>query len=518
MGLLDKMFGGGTNLELRLDTEKIPEGGTLCGTVSLSGGKKPLRLTALKVRLVYVKVEKRDDSPLPNIEMQVLIDNTIAANADLPPGQLQKYDFSFKVPTGTDPDGEYRVMATADIPKVKDPSAEAKVKVLSPDSEGANRGIFSRLTGKASEDEILAQFPGLMSSDEDEQTEALSDLNCAAYDDDNNFVNIAGHLGRMMASGTAEVRAAALEAWGTVLNNRAKPEHIQALVAMANDPSVQSDRRLMREVVTVAAKFAEEGAAQLVHWFAQHQNPEVRKEMADRLRFDADDEFMEKRAILTALANDPDAGVRASAIGGLSEHNDEAAMVQEFAQRSMSDPSPEVQAACLSALTLSHHHGFGELVFSSFQQHLQNPHVKVRKELADSCHWLPSDPRLAGIVHALLSDPSPEVRRAMAWQGVNMGDHPQLAELFMRACDDPDEEVAQDALRGMGRLMGFDNAAQFYRHRMAARPTESTYWGVYYGICSDLEDEPAARALMQELTRAQFADVASSARESLEDL
>jgi HEAT repeat protein len=510
------MFGGGTNLELRLDTQKIPEGGTLSGTVLLSGGKKPLTLTALKVRLVYVKVEKRDDSPLPSIELQVLLDNTIVANAALAPGSLQKYDFSFKVPTGTDPNGEYRVIAMADIPKVKDPTAEARLKVISPDSEGANRGIFSRLTGKSSENEILAQFPGLMSSDEDEQTDALRDLTCAAYDEDNNFVGIAGHLGRMMNTGTAEVRAAALEAWGNVLNNRAKPEHIQALSSMAADPAVASDRRLMREVVAVAAKFAEEGAAQLVHWFSQHPSPEVRKEMAERLRFDADDEFLERRAILTQLVADPDPGVRAAAVGGLSMHNDEAAMVHDFAQRSLSDPSPEVQAACLSALTLAHHHGFGDLVFSTFQQHLGNPHVKVRKELAESCHWLPTDPRLVAIVHALLSDGSPEVRRTMAWQGFNMSEHPELRELFMRACDDPDEDVAQDALKGMGRLLGFDAAAQFYRQRMAARPTESTHWGVYYGICNDLE-EPAARALMQELTRAQFADVASSARELLEN-
>lgn len=516
MGLLDKMFGGGTKLELRLDTDKIPEGGTLSGSVSLSGGKKPLTLTALKVRLVYVKVEKRDDSPLPHIEMQVLLDNTIVSNGALPPGSLQKYEFSFKVPTGTDPDGEYRVIAVADIPKVKDPSAEAKLKVLSPDPDGGRQGMFSRLTGKPSEDEILAQFPGLMASDEDEQSEALSDLTCATYDDDNNFVNIAGHLGRMMNTGTADVRAAALEAWGNVLNNRAKPEHIQALSNMAADPAVAADRRLMRELVAVTAKFAEEGAAQLVHWFAQHPNPEVRKEMAERLRFDADDEFLEKRAVLTSLVADPDAGVRAAAIGGLSAHNDEAAMVQDFAARSMSDPSPEVQAACLSALTLSHHHGFADLVFSTFQQHLQNQHVKVRRELADSCHWLPTDPRVAGIVQALLNDPSPEVRRTMAWHGCNMSDHPELQEMFMRACDDPDEEVAQDALKGMGRLLGFDSAVRFYRQRMAAKPTESTAWGVYYGICNDLE-EPPARALMQELTRSHFADVASSAREALEN-
>ena len=516
MGLLDRMFGGGTKLELKLDTDKIPEGGTLSGTLSLSGGKKPLKLTALKVRLVYMKVEASDDSPIPDIDVQVLLDNTVVANGELPPGSLQKHDFSFKVPTGTDPDGDYRVIAVADIPKVKDPKAEAKLTVIAPDPSGANQGMFSRLTGKPKEDEILAQFPGLMSNDEEERSDALHDLTCASYDEDNNFVNIAPTLGRMMNEGSADVRAAALQAWGNVLNNRAEPQHIQALQNMAADPAISSNRQLMDEVIAVAAKFAEEGAAPLVKWFAQHENPDIRKEMADRIRFDADDDFLEKRAVLSAMVNDPDAGVRASAVGGLSEYNDEAAMVQDFAQRSLSDPSPEVQAACLSAMTLSHHNGFGDLVFSTFQQHLQNQHVKVRKEIAESCHWLPTDQRLAGIVHALLNDPSTEVRRAMAWQGCNMSEHPELGELFMRACDDPDEEVAQDALKGMGRLLGWDAGVQFYRQRLAQRPTEETAWGVYYGIYGDLDEEPAL-ALMRELASSQFADVASSAREALED-
>src|SRR5690348_1177361 len=76
MGLLDKMFGGGTNLTLALDTGMIPEGGTLSGNITLSGGKKPLKLTALKVRLVYVKVTPVPNQTLPKIEIQTLLDNT----------------------------------------------------------------------------------------------------------------------------------------------------------------------------------------------------------------------------------------------------------------------------------------------------------------------------------------------------------------------------------------------------------------------------------------------------------
>ena len=89
MGFLDKMFGGGTNLTLKLDTNMIPEGGTLAGKVTLSGGKKPLKLTSLKVRLVYVKARLEGPAgpylqahmvlayyPTPNAEPLVL-DNLV---------------------------------------------------------------------------------------------------------------------------------------------------------------------------------------------------------------------------------------------------------------------------------------------------------------------------------------------------------------------------------------------------------------------------------------------------------
>jgi hypothetical protein len=113
-----------------------------------------------------------------------------------------------------------------------------------------------------------------MSRDEDELCEGLSELQCAAYDPDKNYVNIQDLLAEKMKSGSDRVKQAALAAWGTVLNNRAKPEHIKALEAMAALPGLSSD--LMREVVTVAAKFAEEGAFPLVQRLASHADPSVR--------------------------------------------------------------------------------------------------------------------------------------------------------------------------------------------------------------------------------------------------
>src|SRR5690606_23323083 len=169
-------------------------------------------------------------------------------------------------------DASYKVMATADIPGVKDPSAEAKLTVVGGRSTlGAFKSMFG---GSASEDDILGQFPGLTSHDAEELESALHELQCEAYDRDNNFTGVHRFLLKLVETHReGDVRRAALAAWGTVLDNRAKPEHIRALEALAGR---ELPSELMQEVVTVAAKFAEEGGMPLVQQLAKHAMPEVR--------------------------------------------------------------------------------------------------------------------------------------------------------------------------------------------------------------------------------------------------
>ncbi len=513
MGLLDSLFGGGTKLDLKLDTQMIPEGGTLAGTISLSGGKKPLKLSALKVRLVFVNVTTVPGQSLPKIEMQVLLDNTVVANQDLPPASLNKYPFSFQVPKGTDPAGAYKVIAYADIPSVKDPQADADLKVVAP--SGNKRGLMDVLKGRPGKEDVLGQFPGLMSRDDEELCDALHELQLAGYDQENDFSAVAGYLiERMRQSDSDRVKAAALAAWGNILNNRAQPEHIQLLVTFASEPNLSS--RMLREVASVAAKFAEEGALPLVQQLCRNPDPEVRAEMAQRLHFDADDSLKGRKELLLSMVDDPDAGVRRNVFSALSKYTDDRQLMEQVARRASTDPSPDVQSACLSALCLSHHNGMTDLVFSTYQQHLGNPHAQVRKELAESLHWLPEDARLNAIVGGLLSDKTQEVRRAMAWQSCNMGEHPELKDLFMRAAvNDADEEVRGDALRGMTRLMPVTEAVPFLRQRLQQDPTESTHRGALEAL-RDHSGEPSAHALLTELSKAPFARVAQRAREVLE--
>jgi len=173
-----------------------------------------------------------------------------------------------------------------------------------------------------------------------------------------------------------------------------------------------------------------------------------------------------------------------------------------------------VQKAAISAVALSHHHGMADAVLDTFLMHAQqNPHASVRTEIADCVHWLPVDARVATMVQALLTDRSTEVRRQMAWQSVNMSEHKELRELFVRcAVDDADEEVRGNALGGMDRLMSLAEAISFLKKRLVEDPNEKTAWACFNVVKYQLEDA-GARAFMKELTTVPFARVAQRARE-----
>ena len=133
MGLLDSMFGGGTNLTLALDRPTGSPGGVIGGAITLTGGKKPLKLTTLKAHLIYVSVHSKPEGGLPDIETRVVGEQTVAAGIDLAPGSTHNFTFRITLPYDTLPTAHnvtYRVQAVADIPGVKDPSAEVDLKVV----------------------------------------------------------------------------------------------------------------------------------------------------------------------------------------------------------------------------------------------------------------------------------------------------------------------------------------------------------------------------------------------------
>jgi HEAT repeat protein len=510
MGLLGKLFGGGTELAVSLSSTNVIAGGVVAGKVTVTGGKKPLTITSVVVSVFYVSV-KAGDGPLPTIDLRKLSQATVAANQPLPAGKSLSYEFSVQIPEGLDPTGSYKVIAAADIPSVKDPKAEADFKVITP---GHKRGgVLGAIFG-ASEEEILGRYPGLLDTDESEMFSALCELRGEAYGENaSKLVGIAPWLLRFAKTGPMDLRDEALETWATILNNRARPSDIAELEAFANG---QLGNDLRRAVVTAATKFADEGAAPLLARFAKDPDPDVREQVARSLYLDADEGLPGRLELIVALTGDPDVSVRRAAASALSAFSDNAAAMQLAVDLAGRDPSPDVRAECLEALGLSHYHGMLDLVLSTYQAHLGSPHADVRKAIAGRVAGLPPDPRVGPMVQALLGDRAPEVRKRMAWYGVNMSDHPNLAPLFRQVAEsDPDDDVRAEAVYGMRGFLSPKDAIGFARDRLAKDQTERMAWSAINVARACDEEARDSKALLTEVSRCQFADAASHAREEL---
>jgi HEAT repeat protein len=510
MGLLDAMFGGGTKIELALDTTRAVVGGQIGGRVALHGGKKPMRLTALKVRLLYVSVQSRPDSPLPAIDTRILLDNTIAANGDLAPGSVSQHAFRFSIPQGTLPTAHnvsYKVQVQADIPGVKDPTADADLEVIAGGSEDS---------ASMTMDAITAKYPGLAGKNEDALVDALRDLHNDCYGEAASLLAAEPFLAELVRTGTVRVRRAALEAWANLLDNRARPEHLQTLWAIAQTPGL--DEETLNEVIKAAAKFAEEGALPLVQHFAANQTASVRKEMADQLRFNSARKFQGKRELLVALGQDQDPEVRAAAFGALTDYGDDQQILHWMANQTDSDPSPDVQRACIAGLGLAHHHGLGDLTFAVYEKHLANPSEEVRKEIANSLWSQPPTQmrRVWVLAQRLLADPSEEVRRAMAFQFRNMEKFRELAPLIQHAAEsDPSEEVRNEALAGMAAVTPLPQLFAYYKDKLGRSPSEGALWGILGGL-RDHKDDAQGKQMLQQLAKVPNEGVARAAREALE--
>jgi HEAT repeat protein len=509
MGLLDSMFGGGTNLQLTLDTPEASAGGVVGGKISLTGGKKPLKVTELQVKLLYVCVTAQDDSPLPKIDTRILLTQTVAAGEDLPPGQHKQYSFRFTVPHGTETTAHnvsYKVLAAADIPSVKDPSADADLRVV--DAEDDENRLLAL-------EEVFGRFPDLRSQNEGQQIEALRELFLACYSEGGQFMEVEPFLSDLMRRGTVGVRRGALEAWANLVDNRVKPEHLQTLYNVANMPGL--DEETFDQVIIAACKFAEEGAIHLVQQLAQHPSSHVRKEIASNLRFNAAERFAGKREIVIQLAQDQDPAVRAAAVGTFSCFRDDQQIMHGVAGQIDRDPSPAVQAAGIATLALAHHHGMGDLTFAVYEKHLANPNPEVRKEIASSINWLPKQQfqRIWGLVQRLLQDPEEDVRSAMAFQFYNLSELPQLLPLAQHTIqNDPSPDVRREALSGVSNMMKPEQAVALYSQVLAADQSDDTQWAVLSGLRSHRE-HPQAKKLLLQLASSPNQRLADAAREEL---
>jgi hypothetical protein len=151
-----------------------------------------------------------------------------------------------------------------------------------------------------------------------------------------------------------------------------------------------------------------------------------------------------------------------------------------------------------------------------YERHVNSPHVAVRKEIADSLHWLPESEvvRIQGLVARLLGDTSGEVREAIAFQFGNLSDMKQLRGLAQQCYEnDPSEEVRQRALSGLCGFMDAQEAVRFCQQILANSPSRSMLWGVVGGLRHHRES-PEAQQIFAQLASGS-SDVAHAARDEL---
>jgi HEAT repeat protein len=509
MGLLDAMFGGGTQVQLWLDNAQASPGAVVGGRVLLTGGKKPFRVTELAVKLFFVRVQTREGQSLPDIDAREVAKQVVAAGIDLPPGAQLPYTFRITVPNDLPPTAHnvsFKVMASADIPGIKDPSADAEVKIVEASKDGNRRLPLN---------EVLGRFPGLQSRDEEALCKALYDFFLACYSEAGELMEAEPIIGQHMMTGTVRVRREALKAWANLVDNRVQPHHLQALYTVANTPGLDEDT--FKEVITAATKFAEEGALQLVQQLAQNPSADIRADVASNLRFNAAEKFNGKRELLVQLAQDQSPQGRKAAVGALSCFNDDQQLMYWVANITDNDPAPEVAAACVETLGFAHHHGMQDLTLAVYEKHTQNPNAEVRSAIARRLSNQPpaAMQRVWGIIQRLMVDQDEEVRRSVAFEFNNMYKMPQLLPLAQQmAQNDPSPAVRKDAIGAMSSLMQPQQAAQFYGHLMTQARTEDELWPVLNGLRTH-SSHPDVKRVLTQLGQSQYPDLANAARDAL---
>jgi len=503
------MFGGGTSIELALDRPKGSPGGVVGGKVRLTGGKKPLKLTKLRAHLIYVSVHSSEDSALPEIDTRVVGEQVLAAGIDLPPGAPVEHTFRITVPSDTEPSAHnvsYKIQVVADIPGVKDPSAEANLEVV-PATKNADFAMPA--------EQVLAEYPGLQSQSEDELCDALRQLFLDCYSKAASLIEIEPLLAQHMKTGTVRVRRSALQAWANLVDNRVTPQHLESLYAVANTPGL--DQQTFDEVIKAACKFAEEGAIHMVQQLAQSEDPHVRSQVAQGLRFDAANRFQGKREILVAMVQDPDPKVRAAVIGAFSDFADDAQVMHGVAEKCDTDPAPEVQVACINTLATIHRSNDGQLTRAVYEKHLKNPNDEVRSAIAQNLGWQREDQMqwVWNMASALGQDQSESVRRSMAFQFVNMYKFPQLLPIAQQMAEkDPSEDVRTDALQGVGRLAPINDLIPYYQSKLSENPPKRVMWAIIGGLRTHSKTS-AAQSMLTQIGQHPDPDIANVARDAM---
>ena len=268
---------------------------------------------------------------------------------------------------------------------------------------------------------------------------------------------------------------------------------------MATNTSAASARIL--EVLDLAE---EEPSVEDLVPYLNDSEPEVRR-IALSVLSEAPPSWEEASPLVAAGLLDPDASVRAAAIGHLQELREVLVAGQEFAatlQRAALAPQAATRAAALGALW-RHHLATIDVLAAAFA----DEDAEVRREVVLGMVSLDA---LAELEHAA-GDDEPLVRLTVAHGIVTVG-YPTGLPVLMRLTDDVDVRVRAAALGAMAVTGCSPQAAE-----LACAALGDPAWEVRAGACAALSaaSGAAAEAALARATHDENLDVRKAAVRAL---
>lgn len=146
MGFLDSLLGmfgiGQPKISITIDNNQVKQGALVRGTVTITGGRRPLPLTAVIVKVQQKEEKKTESGTTTNSDTKFEL-NIPQGGRTVEPNHSMSFDFVVQVPADTNASGgafRHEIEGSADVPGW-DPSAEAKITVLPEQDEWAGEDL-----------------------------------------------------------------------------------------------------------------------------------------------------------------------------------------------------------------------------------------------------------------------------------------------------------------------------------------------------------------------------------------
>ncbi|MCE9667712.1 HEAT repeat domain-containing protein [Myxococcus stipitatus] len=428
MGLLNSVFGGGTSLDISLDSDTVRAGDTLTGTITVKGGKKAATITALQVKVLGSRVGGAGD-----FEHRLLFDGPIARDVALPAGSPVEIPLSVDIPSDADPTHDYQLTASADIPGVADPSGKVAFSV-----EGDASSEEDEVEGINAEGirDIMTRWPALLKGDEEAFDAALREIddNLSPLDD----YAIIAVVKRRFNDSNSSLRHSAIALCARLLGERADESDLEPFLELTSSDDVE----VLDQVVGVTHMFGPIGELVLER-LIDSPHARVRKDVGQKLAIVGGPR---QRELAERLRADPDAEVAASGLRALGgKLLADPAIVEALTRAAVESPDEEVRVQALHALSDALYEDDPGVALPAFSANVQNASWRVRATIAGDIPRWPQSPEVMGLIETLAADEEFMVRTRLVG-GVHGRCPDHLRPLWEQlAASDPHEDVRSHA-------------------------------------------------------------------------